>query len=290
MMDISWIDRTEYPFKSNFIGLKMGKVHYVDEGNGEPIVMLHGNPTWSFLYRHLVKGLSSSYRCVAIDYIGFGLSDKPPNWSYLPQDHAKNIENLIKELELKDITLVVHDWGGPIGISYAVNHPENVKRLIIMNTWAWPVSNDEHFRWYSKFLGGRLGKLLVTRLRFLESFIMKKLTKNKKRFTKEVHRHYLKQFSSHKDRKGVWIFPKEIMGSTQWLETLWSQKERIHKIPALLVWGMKDMAFREKELHTWEGLFLKSKTVKFNNAGHYVQEEAGPDLLPIITKFLKKIK
>jgi haloalkane dehalogenase len=290
MKDTSWIDRNEYPFESKFIQLDMGRMHYIDEGEGEPIVMLHGNPTWSFLYRHLVKGLSPIYRCVAVDYIGFGLSDKPPTWSYLPEDHAKNVEDLIEKLDLKDITLVVQDWGGPIGLSYALDHPGNVKRLVIMNTWAWPVSDDVHFRRFSRFLGGRLGKLLITRFKFFEKTIMRKLAKNKERFTKQVHKHYIKQFSSHNDRKGIWIFPKEIIGSTKWFDSLWSKKERIKDIPALLVWGMRDMAFREKELQTWEDLFSRSKTAKLKGVGHYVQEEAGPDLIPIITKFLKKIK
>ncbi|NBC18401.1 MAG: alpha/beta fold hydrolase, partial [Bacteroidetes bacterium] len=90
-------------------------MHYVDEGDGPPVLMLHGNPTWSFLYRHLVRGLSDRYRCVAPDYLGFGLSDKPPGWTYRPVDHARHIAHLIDTLALRDLTLVVQDWGGPIG-------------------------------------------------------------------------------------------------------------------------------------------------------------------------------
>lgn len=116
MHEALWIDRKEYPFKSHFLQLEMGKMHYIDEGSGEPIVMVHGNPTWSFLYRHLIKGLSKNYRCIAIDNIGFGLSDKPADWSYYPEDHAKNLYLLIEKLDLKGITLIVQDWGGPIVI------------------------------------------------------------------------------------------------------------------------------------------------------------------------------
>lgn len=125
MSNVQWIDREEYPFKSNFLQLEMGKMHYIDEGRGPPIVMVHGNPTWSFLYRHLVKGLSKKYRCIAIDHIGFGLSDKPMEWSYLPEEHAKNLNVLIEKLDLKDITLIVQDWGGPIGLSYAISKHAN---------------------------------------------------------------------------------------------------------------------------------------------------------------------
>ncbi len=262
MMDTSWIDRSEYPFRSNYVDLKMGKMHYIDEGEGSPIVMLHGNPTWSFMYRTLVSELSDSFRCIAVDYIGFGLSDKPPAWSYLPEDQAKNVEILIEKLGLKDITLIVQDWGGPIGISYAVKRPQNVKQLVIMNTWAWSVKNDFHFRWFSRFLGGMFGKLLITRFKFFERTIMKTFNKNRSKFTKSIHQHYLRPFSNSKERKGVWVFPREITGSSDWLAGLWSQREKIKDKPTLLIWGMKDVAFREEELKVWEAQFSDHKTVR----------------------------
>jgi haloalkane dehalogenase len=278
MMDTAWIDPSEYPFKSN----------YIDEGEGSPIVMLHGNPTWSFLYRHLVSGLSNSYRCIAVDYIGFGLSDKPPNWSYLPKDHAKNVEIFIEKLGLTDITLVVQDWGGPIGISYAISHPDNVKQLIIMNTWAWSVKHDLHFKWFSRFLGGMLGKLLITRFGFFERTIMKTFNKKRSKFTKSIQQHYLRPFSNSKERKGVWVFPREIVGSSDWLEGIWSQREKIKDKHALLIWGMRDVAYREKELKSWEDLFSHSETVMLEGVGHYIPEETGPELIPTILDFLKK--
>ena len=112
-------------------------LHYIDEGRGDPVVMVHGTPTWSFLYRHVVKGLSKNYRCIAPDHIGFGLSDKPQGWSYTIEAQAKNLQVLLDSLDLEDITLVVHDFGGPIGLSYAIENPEKVSRLVIMNTWLW---------------------------------------------------------------------------------------------------------------------------------------------------------
>jgi haloalkane dehalogenase len=107
----SWIDRREYSFESHYLPLEMGRLHYLDEGHGAPIVMVHGNPAWSFLYRHFVEGLSLNHRCIAMDHIGFGLSDKPYDWSYQPVDHARNLRALIDRLELRDVTLVVQDWG-----------------------------------------------------------------------------------------------------------------------------------------------------------------------------------
>src|SRR5439155_431264 len=132
-----------------------GRLSYVDEGEGAPIVMVHGTPTWSFLYRHLIRELSPRYRCVAPDHLGFGLSDRPADWSYRPPDQARNLARLIETLDLKDITLAVHDYGGPIGLAYALDHPENVRRLVIFNTWMWSFAGDWHLELFAWLLGGR---------------------------------------------------------------------------------------------------------------------------------------
>ena len=288
MVDTSWIDTNEYPFKSNFMEFDLGRMHYIDEGAGKPIVLLHGNTTWSFLYRHMIKGLSENYRCIAPDYFGFGLSDKPRKWSYLPEDHSKYIAQLIDKLELNDITLVVQDWGGPIGLSYAVKNPGNIRRLVIMNTWMWSVKDDFHFRLFARLMGGPFGRFLITRFNFFAKRVMKMGISDKSKLTKPIHQHYLTPLKHPKDRKGSWVFPKEIIGSSKWLSSLWMQKDKIKDKPTLLIWGMKDIAFREKELKIWESLFSNSKTVRLDFVGHYVQEEEREKLCPVILDFLLK--
>lgn len=288
MQEAGWIDKKEYPFESHFLQLEMGKMHYVDEGSGEPIVMVHGNPTWSFLYRHLIKGLSKRYRCIAVDHIGFGLSDKPWNWSYYPEDHAKNLKLLIEKLDLKGITLVVQDWGGPIGLSYAVNSPDNVKRLIIMNTWMWSVKGAPYYERFSKFIGGPIGRFLIKRFNFFVRVIMKKAMGDPAKLTAPVHRHYFKALERPEERKGCWTFPKRIIDSSDWLDFLWSQRDKIKDKPALILWGMKDIAFREQELNRWISLFSDSKVIKYDDTGHFVQEEKGSELCPVIEEFLRK--
>lgn len=262
-------------------------MHYIDEGEGEPIVMVHGNPTWSFLYRHLIKGLSGNYRCIAPDHIGFGLSDKPAAWSYYPEDHAKHLRTLIETLNLKDITLVVQDWGGPIGLSYAVDMPANIKKLIIMNTWMWSVKGDPHYERFSSFMGGPIGRFLIKRFNFFVRVVMKKAMGDPSRLPAHIHRHYFKPLEKPEERKGCWTFPKKIIGSSDWLEALWSQREGIKDKPALILWGMKDIAFRERELNIWANLFTDCRVVKFEDTGHFVQEEKGGELLPEIGVFLK---
>jgi haloalkane dehalogenase len=285
-----WIDKSEYPFRSNYFKVSAGRMHYIDEGEGEPIVMVHGNPSWSFLYRYLIKGLSKGHRCIALDHIGFGLSDKPADWSYLPEEHAKNLNLLIDELNLKAITLVVQDWGGPIGLSYAINNPENVKSIIIMNTWMWPVAGDPHYERFSGFMGGAVGRFLIKRFNFFVRVVMKQAMGDKSNLPRSVHHHYLLALKEPNTRKGCWVFPKQIIASSSWLEALWSQREHIQAIPALILWGMKDIAFREKELETWMTVFTQSEVMKFKNVGHFVQEEKRDQLCPIIEAFLSDIQ
>ncbi len=285
-----WIDREEYPFESNYLELDGGRMHYIDEGEGEPIVMVHGNPSWSFLYRHMIKGLSKKFRCIAPDHLGFGLSDKPYELSYLPEGHAKNIETLIERLELKNVTLVGQDWGGPTGFSYAANNPENVKSLIVLNTWMWSVKGDLYYEAFSRFMGGAIGRFLIKRYNYFVNGVMKIASGDKSKLNEHVHNHYRKPLEKPEDRKACWAMPKRIVGSSEWLDELWSQREKIKDKPALILWGMKDIAFREKELKKWSDLFTNREVVKFEDAGHFLQEEKGGELVPYIEEFLEKNK
>lgn len=273
MNNVAWLDRDAYPFTSRYFDLDAGRMHYVDEGEGEPVVMVHGNPTWSYLYRQLIKSLSPDYRCIAMDHLGFGLSDKPTDWTYLPQEQARNVADLITALGLKEINLVVQDWGGPIGLSYALHHPENVKRLLIMNTWMWPVDRDWYYIAFSKFTGGAIGRFLIKRFNFFARVIMRQSFGDKRKLTRSIHQHYLKPLSAPEERKGCWVLPGEILRATPWLDELWSQRAALTGKPTLIVWGMKDIAFREKELNVWIEAFPDAKVVKLNDVGHFVQEE-----------------
>lgn len=287
MNNNDWLDRNEYPFQSRFIDLPMGRMHYVDEGRGETLVMVHGNPAWSFLYRHLIKGLQNNYRCVAFDHIGFGLSDKPYEWTYKPIDHAANLQTAIDRLGLKDITLFVQDWGGPTGLSYAINNPTNVKRLVIMNTWMWPVSHDWYFWGFSNFMGGPLGRYLIRQHNFFVNVVMKIATGDKSKLSSAVLNHYRDPLDTPATRKGAWVFPKEIIASQDWLASLWSQREKLMDKPVLIAWGMKDIAFREKELNRWITLFPVARILCYPDTGHYVQEEKGVELSSVVQDFLR---
>lgn len=283
-MAANWINPELYPYTPKFFEVAAGKMAYVDEGQGKPIVMVHGNPTWSFVYRKLIHALHDEYRCIAPDHIGFGQSDKPYNWSYLPVDHAANLEQLLESLDLYDITLVVQDWGGPTGLSYALNHPERIARLVILNTWMWPVNDDWYYQAFSGFVGGAVGRWLCRHRNFFVWSVMPTAYGDKSKLTEEIHRHYYDALPTGDSRKGTWVFPKQIIASSEWLGQLWSMRERLADKPTLLAWGMKDVAFREKELLRWQAMFSNVQVVRFETAGHYVQDEAGEEIAKLIRK------
>jgi len=288
MSDTNWLNRAEYPFESHYFQTAAGRLHYVDEGSGSPIVMVHGNPTWSYLYRHLIKELRTQYRCLAVDHLGFGLSDKPQNWDYLPENHAANLTALIDSLGLKNITLVMQDWGGPIGLAYAVAHPKNVARLVIMNTWAWPVNRDLYYIGFSSFVGGPIGRMLIRRYNFFAKTIMRMAFGDKSKLSAAAHEQYLRPLAAPEDRTGCLVFPKHIIASTAWLGQVWNKIDTLNSKPTLIVWGMKDIAFREKELKQWERTFPEARSARLSSVGHYVQEEAPAQLAAAVVPFLQE--
>ena len=280
-----WLDPALYPFASHVLPLDMGRMHYIDEGGGPPIVAVHGNPAWSFLYRHLVSGLSGRFRCVAPDLIGFGLSDKPTHWSYRPEAHAANLARLLDHLGLDNVTLVGQDWGGPIAFSWAVAHPERVRALVIMNTWMWSVRGDPHYELFSRIVGGPVGRRLIRQYNLFVRVLMPVMFRG--RFSASVRRHYEMPLARPADRIGCAVFPGEVIGSSDWLDGLWRKRERIRDKPALILWGLRDIAFRQKELERWRGAFSDPTVMCYPDAGHFVQEHLGPDLAPVIEAFLE---
>jgi haloalkane dehalogenase len=278
-----WVDRREYPFEPRELDVEGGRLRYVDEGEGAPIVMVHGTPTWSFLYRHLIRELSPRYRCVAPDHLGFGLSDRPADWSYRPADQGRNLARLIETLGLKDITLAVHDYGGPIGLAYALDHPENVRRLVLFNTWMWSFAGDRRVAWPARILGGRLGRYLYEKRQFSVRVLLRHAVADRRRYTRAVEQHYLQALDGH----ATWICARELLGSGAWFDSLWARRDRIARIPTILIWGMKDPAFA-RYLPRWRQVFEQAEVVQLADCGHAPPEERAPESLLFLTRFLER--
>jgi haloalkane dehalogenase len=282
-----WVDREAFPFESQFRHLDAGRVHYVDEGDPDapPVLLLHGNPTWSFLYRHVIRELADDFRCLALDYLGFGLSDKPRDFSYEPPDYARVVADFVEALGLEDVTLVVQDWGGPIGLDYATRYPTNVRALVVLNSWLWPVEDDRSMRVFSRILGSRVGRALIRRFNLFARWVMPAAYGDRSKLTPEVHEQYLRPLSTPTEREASWVFPRELLGSEAWLDSLWHRRDAIVDKPALFAFGMQDAAFAGT-LPRWRGLYPDARVLEYDDAGHYLQEERGSELGREIRTFL----
>lgn len=280
-----WLNRTEYPFKSHYLPLGNVNLHYIDEGNGNVILFVHGTPSWSFDFRHQIKELSKTHRCIALDHIGFGLSDKPEYYPYSIQQHSANLAQLIQHLKLEKFTLVVHDFGGPIGLSYAIQNPDKVSRLVILNTWLWATRNEPEFKKAEFVLKSPLLPFLYKYFNFSARFMVKQSWGNKKTLTPELHQHYLKPFSKPGERMGTIAFAKELLSGQDFFESLWSKADVLTSKPTLILWGELDEFF---PLRFAEKFLSKFKHAGFKKikAGHFLQDEAAEQVSEAIQIFL----
>jgi haloalkane dehalogenase len=275
-----WLSAELYPFDDHYADVDGSTVHYVDEGSGPPLLLLHGNPTWSFLYRELIKSLRDSYRCIAPDHPGFGLSRAAPGYGYKPAEHARVLEGLIAQLDLRDATMMVQDWGGPIGFAAATRAPDRFSRFVICNTWAWPKS-DPGTQLFSRFLGGSLGGYLILHRNFFVERILPGGVRRKK-LSEAVMDAYRGPFPTPESRVPMHVFPREILGSRPFLAEIESRLSSVSDRPALILWPTKDVAFRQPERARWEQQFPEHRTVLIEGAGHYVQEDAPEELIAAI--------
>ncbi|HAS39107.1 MAG TPA: alpha/beta hydrolase [Microscillaceae bacterium] len=285
MKNQDWIQPTLYPFKRHYVQLSQGTMHYLDEGQGETIVFIHGTPTWSFLYRDFIKSLSTQYRCIAIDHLGFGLSDKPKGFAGTPQAHSQNLQEFIDLLGLENITLVVHDFGGPIGLSWAIAHPQKVKRLVLFNTWLWETQTDKDAQKIDKLLHGWLGNYLYLNTNFSPKVLLKQAFFDKKKLSKPVHKHYLKPFPNKASRYGLLKIGQSLVGSSDWYQQQFEQIDQIKNKPALILWGMQDKFIRPTYLQKW-GKTLPQAKIRQLESGHFVQEEAPQVSIAAIKEFM----
>jgi haloalkane dehalogenase len=275
-----WVPDELYPFESHYADVAGSRVHYIDEGGGPPLLLLHGNPTWSFLYREIVKGLRDRYRCIAVDHPGFGLSSPAPGYGFTPAEHADVLEQLVLRLDLGDLTMMVQDWGGPIGFAVATRHPERFAAFVIGNTWAWP-KGDPGTQLFSRLLGGAIGRrLILNRNLFVERLLPAGVRRGT--LPEAVMDAYRGPFPTPASRWPTAVFPREILASRPFLADIEGRLPRLSGRPALIVWPTKDVAFGDRERRRWEELFADHRTVLLEGAGHYIQEDASDEIVTAI--------
>jgi pimeloyl-ACP methyl ester carboxylesterase len=267
-----WLDRQLYPFKSRYIELDGQRLHYIDEGTGETVLFVHGTPSWSFEWRHQVKQLSGRFRCIALDHLGFGLSDKPEHAAYKPEDHARRLAQLVRALDLRDVTLVVHDFGGPIGVGAALEAPTRFKRLVVMNTWLWSMAEEPSVRKISGFVRSFIGRFLYRVLNFSPRVLLPASFAVKQRLSRAVHRQYLAPFARRRERTAPWVLGCELAGSDAFYSSLWQRRSEWPELAAI-IWGMRDPLVSPSLLRQLTAAFPDVPVTRIADAGHFPQEE-----------------
>jgi len=271
------------------VQLAAGRLHYVDEGAGEPILFVHGTPTWSFDWRHLIAALAPSHRCVAPDLIGFGHSERPRDFAYTPEAHAAVLAEFVEKLGLERFTLVVHDFGGPIALPLALRDHSPVARLVLINTWAWSFEDDRDMRGKAALAGSSFGRFLYRWANFSLRVITPSAYGDRRKLTPEIHRQLLDRFPDRESRGTVlWTLARSLLGSSAHYNALWRGREALRRVPALIVWGLRDPAFPPRYLARWREALPGARVVELAGAGHWPHEEEPVAVAEALGAFLRE--
>lgn len=281
--------RSLYPFQPHELALGSLRYHYVDEGQGDPLLFVHGNPTWSFYWRNLIAAFRDRYRCIAVDHIGCGLSDKPADYPYTLSQHIDNLSRLISHLDLSRITLLVHDWGGAIGLGTALAMPERFARLVLFNTGAFP----------PPFIPLRIrvcrtpfvGQLAIQGLNLFARVAITMAVEKPDRMTPEVAAGLLAPYDNWANRVATYRFVKDIPLSSRhptWrvLEQIEAGLPSLANRPTQFIWGMRDWCFTPACLDRLLKSFPQAEVHRLADAGHYVIEDAPERIVPLVEEFL----
>ncbi len=288
MVTADW--RALYPFTSRYLDVPGGRLHYLDEGAGETLVMVHGNPTWSFYYRRLIAEFRASHRVIVPDHLGCGLSDKPQAFSYRLRDHIDNLERLLERTPNEPLTLIVHDWGGAIGLGYAARHPERVARLVILNTAAFRSSRIP-LRIAACRIPG-FGPLAVRGFNAFARCALFMATNHPERLTPAIRAGLVAPYDSWAHRVAVQRFVEDIPLSPQHpsyatLTEVEAGLAHFVQTPLLIQWGARDWCFNDHFLAEWRERFPQAEVDVYADAGHYVLEDAHERIIPRLKAFLE---
>lgn len=279
----------EYPFPSHYLDLDGQRLHYLDEGRGPVVALLHGNPTWSYMYRRLIPLLAENHRVIVPDHIGCGLSDKPQKYPYGLRKHRDNFLRLLRHCSVDRFSLVAHDWGGAIGLAAVVTEPERLEKCVLMNTAAFPFPRLPkrialcRLPWLGEFLVRRLD-LFVAAARFMATVKPMPLPA----------RHALESpYDSWENRVGIARFVEDIPMSPnhpsyQLLKEIDKLLPSLRYKPMLFVWGGRDFCFNWRFLDEWRKRFPAAASHVLGGAGHYLLEDAPEEALPLITRFFSQ--
>jgi pimeloyl-ACP methyl ester carboxylesterase len=282
----AWLDTKGYPFTPRRFATPDGELSYVDVGKGPAVLLVHGTPSWSYEFREVVRELSRDHRCIAVDHLGFGLSDKRANAPLRLEDHGRRLRALVEGLGLRDLILVMHDFGGPIALPLALDDDGLVRGLVVLNSWMWPSDGDPAVARIDRVVRSWLGRLLYRRLAFPVRVVMPSAFANRRRLTKAIHRQYLAPLSSALAREGTYAMALALKGADPLYASLWDRRGGLATTPTVIVWGMRDPIIAPKYLDRWTCALPHARVVRLDDAGHFVAEER-PDAVAEAVRSLR---
>ena len=281
-----WVDRAEYPFEPRLIDVGAGEsLSVIDEGSGPPVVFSHGTPTWSFEWRHLVKALCGTHRCIAPDHLGFGLSPRPADADYSPEAHAARFGRLLDRLDLGRFSLVAHDFGGPIALDAALERVDRLERVVLFNTIAWPFT-DTGAR-AAKLAGSGLFRWLYRPLNL--SFVISRSAWGRGPRPAAMWRQYTQVFPDADSRERVlFALARSLAGSTAFFQSLWDRRARLANTPLQIIWGLADNAFTPDVLERFRQCWPHAQVTTLPRAGHWPHEEEAAVCSEAVQAFLSQ--
>ena len=283
-----------YPFEGSYLNLNGLRLHYLDEGRGDPVVMVHGNPTWSIYYRELVKALRDSYRIIVPDHMGCGLSDKPDDshYDYTLSRRIDDLDALLEHVKVHDkITLVLHDWGGMIGMAYAARHSESIKRIVLFNTAAFHKPKDKPFPWLLWLCRNTgVGAFMVRRFNAF-SRAAAHICCKRRPMPRDVRKAYISPYEENSLATLRFVQDIPLKSGDRSYDVVTELQDKLNlfrQVPVLICWGGKDFVFDRHFLNEWIRIFPQADIHRFPDCGHYVLEDAQKEITRLVREFLEK--
>ena len=283
-----WVDLGLYPFSPTTFSAPDGHTMSVVDtgGTGPAVLFVHGTPTWSFMYRDVIAALGDDCRCIAPDHLGYGLSDKPPGADYRPAAHAERLIALVDALDLQDVTLVIHDVGGPLGLALLAARPERFSALVVINSFGWSTADDPSAQRISRVVAGPVGRWLYLQRNASPQKLLPAGFADRGALSDDEHLHYTAPFPDPDSRHGPWQAGVNLGAAADWYGSVWEQRGAWEALPAEIVWGMADPWFGPEALARWEDALPDARVTRLPDVGHFVAEDAPGAVTDAIRRLL----
>jgi haloalkane dehalogenase len=286
----AWPDRDTWQWPPRYASVSGGRLHYVRAGSGPRVVFVHGTPTWSYEWRHALTSLATSHEVIAIDNLGFGRSDRPSDAEYSPEAHARRFSEAMATLVPDGgVSLVVHDFGGPIAFDWALDHADRIAQLVIVNSWMWPLEDDPTMKRAARLAGGWLFRLLYRHANASLRLIMPSAYGDRSKLTPAIHAQYLSVFPDADSRERVlFALAKSLAGSSAYYARLWRRRDRLAAVPVTIIWGTRDSAFKPALLDRWRAGLPHAAIIRVEGAGHWPHEELPDEFNAALNEALRR--